>query len=57
MIVLIDAIEKANIIHWSLTKCKRVTKSVLAIELYKMAYSFNIAAAIKLTRCCLLQHY
>ena len=49
MIVLIDAIGKANIIYWSLTKCKRVIRSVLAVELYRMAHGFDIAAAIKLT--------
>ena len=49
MIVLIDAIKKANIIYWSLTKCKRVIRSILAAELYKMAHSFNITAAIKST--------
>ena len=66
MIVLIDATGKANIIYWFLTKCKRVIKSVLAIELYRIAHSFDIAAVIKLTinkmlsiiilliRCCLL---
>ena len=49
MIVLIDAIGKANIIYWSLTKCKKVIRSVLAVELYGMAHSFNIIVAIKLT--------
>ena len=49
MIILIDATKKANIIYWSLTKCKRVIKSVLAIKLYRMAHSFNITAAIKST--------
>ena len=44
-----DATGKANIIYWSLVKCKKVIKSVLAIELYKMAYSFDITAVIKLT--------
>ena len=48
MIVLIEAIGKANIIYWSLIKYKRVIKSVLAIKLYKIAHSFNITAAIKL---------
>ena len=47
MIVLIDTIRKSNIVYWSLTKRKRVIRSILAIKLYKMAYSFNIAAAIK----------
>ena len=49
MIVLMDATGKANIIYWSLTKCKRVMRSVLATKLYRMAYGFDIAAAIKLT--------
>ena len=49
MIILIDAIGKANIIYWFLTKCKRVTKSILTIELYGMAYGFNIIIAIKST--------
>ena len=49
MIILIDIIGKANIIHWSLTKYKRVTRSVLAVKLYKIAYGFNITVAIKST--------
>ena len=49
MIVLMDATGKANIIYWSLTKCKRVMRSVLATKLYRMAHGFNIAAAIKST--------
>ena len=49
VIVLADASGKANIIHWSSTKCKRVTRSVLAAELYRIAHSFNIAAAVKST--------
>ena len=49
MIVLIDAIGKANIIYQSLTKYKKVIKSVLTVKLYRIAYSFNITAAIKLT--------
>ena len=49
MIVFIDTIEKANIIYWSLTKYKRVIRSVLAIKLYRIAHSFNITAAIKST--------
>ena len=49
IIVLMDNIGKANIIYWSLTKYKRVIRSVLAVKLYRMAYSFDIAAVIKLT--------
>jgi hypothetical protein len=40
---------KANIIHWSSTKCKRVTRSVLASELYAMANGFDIASTVKAT--------
>ena len=40
---------KGNIIHWSSTKCKRVTRSVLASELYAIVYSFNIRIALKST--------
>ena len=49
ILVLADIINKANIIYWSLIKYKRVTKSVLALELYAMAHRFNISAVIKLT--------
>jgi hypothetical protein len=36
-----------NLIHWSLIKCKRVIKSVLAIELYVMINDFDVEAIIK----------
>jgi hypothetical protein len=49
VIVLMDATKKANIIHWSSVKCKRVTRSVLASELYGMAHGFDISTAIKST--------
>ena len=49
VIALTDSTNRANIVHWSSTKCKRVTRSVLASELYTMVYSFNIGAAIKAT--------
>ncbi len=49
VICLADATSKANIIHWSSIKCKRVTHSVLAAELYRMAYGFDIRAVIKAT--------
>jgi hypothetical protein len=49
IIVLADTTKKANIIHWSSVKCKRVTRSVLASELYSMAHGFDISAAIKST--------
>jgi hypothetical protein len=47
--------KKANIIHWSSVKCKRVTRSVLASELYAMALGFDVGAAIKATLQGILQ--
>ncbi len=38
-----------NVLYWSSIKCKRVTRSVLASELYGMAHGFNIGASIKST--------
>ena len=38
-----------NIVYWSLIKYKRITRSILASELYAIAYSFDIGAAIKAT--------
>lgn len=37
---------KANIIHWSSTKCKRVTRSVLASEIYGLVSGFDISFAL-----------
>jgi hypothetical protein len=48
IIVLADQ-DNANILHWSSTKCKRVTRSVLASELYAMSNAFDISSAIKCT--------
>lgn len=48
VIVLTDG-TKANIIHWSSVKCKRVTRSVLASELYGMANGFDMGVALKAT--------
>ncbi|KAI0990864.1 hypothetical protein K3495_g17323, partial [Podosphaera aphanis] len=49
VLVLADAANKANVIHWSSIKCKRVTRSFLASELYAMAHGFDMAAAVKST--------
>jgi Reverse transcriptase (RNA-dependent DNA polymerase) len=49
ILVLADAMDNANILHWSSLKCKRVTRSVLASELYGTAHGFDIAIAIKTT--------
>ncbi|KAI1653193.1 hypothetical protein F4813DRAFT_383489 [Daldinia decipiens] len=35
-----------NIIHWSSTKCKRVTRSVLASEIYGMVQGFDVGYVI-----------
>ena len=49
VLVLADASGHANIIHWSSIKCKRVTRSVLASELYGMTHGFDMGASIKST--------
>lgn len=49
VIALVDGNNKANVLHWSSIKCKRVTRSVLASELYAMAHGFDMGAAIKST--------
>jgi len=49
VLILANATKKANIVYWSLVKCKRVTWSVLASKLYGMAHGFNIGVAIKST--------
>lgn len=38
-----------NLIHWSSTKCKRVTRSVLASEIYGMVNGFDAGFAIAST--------
>ncbi|KAF1968874.1 hypothetical protein BU23DRAFT_582982 [Bimuria novae-zelandiae CBS 107.79] len=38
-----------NIIHYSLTKCKRVTRSVLASKIYSIVNGFDIGIAIATT--------
>jgi hypothetical protein len=38
-----------NIIHWFSVKCKRITKSVLASEVYAMAEGVNMAVTIGIT--------
>lgn len=37
---------RGNIIHWSSTKCKRITRSVLASEVYGMVQGFDIGYSI-----------
>ena len=38
-----------NIIHWSSTKCKRVTRSVLASEIYGMVGGFDLGFVLNHT--------
>lgn len=47
--VLTDKNNKANIIYYSSTKCKRITRNVLAAELYGMVNGFDIGAFVKST--------
>ena len=49
VITLADNTNKANVIHWSSVKCKRVTRSVLASELYALAHGFDMSFAMKST--------
>jgi hypothetical protein len=49
VLALADENNNANVLHWSSIKCKRVTRSVLASELYGMAHGFDIGAAVKAT--------
>ena len=49
VIVLADKYNNANIIHWQSVKCRRVTRSVLASELYGFAFAFDTAATLKST--------
>jgi uncharacterized protein YacL len=40
---------KGNIVHWSSTKCKRVTRSVLASEIYGLVAGFDLGHALSTT--------
>jgi hypothetical protein len=40
---------RGNVIHYSLTKYKRVIQSVLASKIYSIVNSFNISIAIVTT--------
>jgi hypothetical protein len=47
VIVIVDTGNNANVLHWSSTKCKRVTRSVLAAELYALVNAFDSASVIR----------
>ena len=40
---------RGNLVYYNSTKSKRVTRSVLALEIYSMVRSVNIAIAINIT--------
>ncbi|KHJ32728.1 hypothetical protein EV44_g1731 [Erysiphe necator] len=46
VIALVDGEGKANTIHWQSVKCKRVTKSVSASELYAISLGFDQGSAL-----------
>ena len=54
LICLIDASGNANIIHYASQKCKRITRSVLAAELYAMVLGFDNAFVIHHVLCQIL---
>ncbi len=47
--VLIDCDNNANIIHWGSVKSKRITRSVLAAELYAMVHCFDQSTVLHTT--------
>src|ERR1043166_1332468 len=47
IIMLMDGEGITNIIHWTSVKCKRVVRSILAVELYAMAHGFDLVIAMK----------
>ena len=48
-IITLTNVDYANILHQTSIKYKRVTRSVLALELYTIVYGFDIAGIIKAT--------
>ncbi len=46
-----------KVVHWSSVKCKRVTRSVLAAELYALAHDFDLDAALKATLSAILDRF
>lgn len=46
VILLVDKSRNCSILSWSSSKCKRVTRSVLAAELYALAHGFDAGYAL-----------
>ena len=47
VICLTDGSNKANLIHWSSTKCKKITRNVLTAKLFAMTQRFDVASMLK----------
>jgi hypothetical protein len=47
VICLADSINTANILHWFSIKCKRITRSVLTIELFAIIHDLNVDSILK----------
>jgi hypothetical protein len=47
VICLADATHAANILYWSSVKCKRITRSVLAVKLFAMIHDFDVDFVFK----------
>jgi hypothetical protein len=56
VICLADS-KHVNIVHWSSIKCKRVTRSVLAAELYALAHDFDLDVVFKATLSAILDRF
>jgi hypothetical protein len=46
-----------NIVHWSLIKCKHVTRSVFAAELYALIHDFDLDVVLKATLFAILYRF
>jgi hypothetical protein len=49
ILVVINELGNANIYYYTSIKCKRVTRSILALELYAVVYGFDIGVCVKAT--------
>jgi hypothetical protein len=47
VICLADLINTINILHWFSIKCKKMTRSVLTIELFTMIHDFDVESILK----------
>ncbi|KAI0994902.1 hypothetical protein K3495_g13278 [Podosphaera aphanis] len=47
LIILADEYDNCNVIHWASIKCKLITRSVIASELYAMSHGFDVASVLK----------